>query len=131
MANKKSSKTQKNIEKYVKKMSPLKIFILLTCLIVGIGAGIGTAYFLTRNDKFELVGNAEIVLKVSDTYNEQGAVCVAFGKDVTDDIVIVGEPEANADGLVEGVYVVKYTIDNFRYKGYTLYRQIIVEGVEE
>ena len=131
MANKKSNKTLKNIEKYAKKISPLKLFVLFTCFLVGVGAGIGTTYFLTRNDKFELKGlidgKPEITINVGQTYNEPGAVCIAFGKDISDKVKI----ENNLDINTEGIYVIKYTVDNLRFNGYTLYRQITVKGVEE
>ena len=116
-------KTRKNIEKQIKKMNPITLILVALFLVVGLGAGLGTAFFITRNDVFEINGKTEIRLSVGETYEELGAKAIAFGKDISSSVKIDGE----VDTAKEGRYVIKYTVDNFRFKDYVLYKLVIVE----
>ena len=122
MAKKKKSTAQKVLENMNKKT----LFIVVLFLILGLAAGVLSVFVLTKNDTFELIGNGEISLNVGDEYIEESAKAVAFGKDVSDKIKIDG----SVDTSTEGEYVIKYTVENFRFKGYTLYRKIVVGGNE-
>lgn len=116
------NKLKKELKKAHKKHSGL-IFIFL---LLGIGAGFGTTYYLTRNDVFELKGNTQVNVEVGGEYIEEYANIIAFGKDISGNVKIEGV----VDTTKEGRYVLKYTVDNIRYKGYTLYRLVIVGGGE-
>ena len=114
------------INKVIKKADKRALFCILLSLILGICCGVIAMFVAIQNDTFELIGQSEIVLEVGDTYTEQKAKAIAFGKDISSDIKIIG----NVDTSKEGEYVIKYRVDNFRFKGYTLYRKIIVGGNE-
>ena len=122
MANKKKKKSQKNI----KDTNKTTVILVVIFLILGLSCGAITMFFLTKNDTFELIGESEIELNVGDTYLEQSAKAIAFGKDISKDVKVIGE----VDTSKEGEYVVKYTVDYFRFKGYTLYRKVVIKEAE-
>lgn len=115
------------LEKKLQKVNTATFIFVFIFTIIGVGAGFGTAYFLTKDDVFKINGETEIILTVGDTYEEQGATAIAFGKDVSANVVIDG----TVDTTQEGRYVIKYTIDNFRFNGYVLYKLVVVEPVGE
>ncbi len=99
--------------------------LLLICLAVGALAGYFGMKAMCAHDTFALVGDKQVVLNVGDTYTEKGAKCVAFGKDISGKVVAKG----NVDTTKEGVYYIKYTIDNIKYGKITRIRTVIVEAV--
>lgn len=120
-------KLENKVKKSVKK-KPLLALLFVLLLGGGIAGGYFTASAITKNDTFELIGEQTITLLVGEDYQEKGAKVIAFGKDVSMDVVI----EDNIDNTQEGQYYVKYTIDNWRYKGVVKYRYIyVVETLEE
>lgn len=121
------AKRKSKLEKEVKKLHVGTIIFVIVFLVLGVGAGVGVTYFLTKDDVFKLNGESEITLNVGDTYTEEKATAIAFGKDVSASVKIKG----TVDTSKEGRYVVEYTIDNFRFNGYTLYRLVIVEPIGE
>ena len=119
MARKKSQK----IIKELKKIHKATIILVLLFAVLGIGAGFGTAYFLTKNDVFELIGDSKIELIIGETYEEQGVRAVAFGKDISSTVEIKGTVNTQEKGR----YVLEYTVNNFRFKDYVLYKLVIVK----
>lgn len=117
---------KRKLKTELKKVHKKHFWLILLFLCLGIGAGFGTTYFLTKNDTFTLVGQTELNLNVGENYVEQGAKAVAFGKDISGDVKV----EGSVDTSKEGRYVLKYTVNNIRYNGYTLYRLVIVGGEE-
>lgn len=120
------AKRKKKLKNELKKAHKKHFLLALLFLVIGIGAGFGATYFLTRNDVFKLNGETEITLNVGDEYVEQGAKIVAFGKDISSSVKV----EGTVDTTKAGRYVLKYTVDNIRYNGYTLYKLVIVGGEE-
>lgn len=118
---KKSTKTK--IKKQAKKVSTLTKVICAILFVVCACGGAFAVYTITKNDKFELIGESLIELNVGEEYIEQGVIAIAFGKDISSEVHRSGT--VNVD--VEGEYLLKYTVDNFRFKGYTLYKKIVVE----
>ena len=110
----------------VKKLNKITLLLVLLFCILGAGIGLGATYFLTKDDVFKINGETEIILNIGDVYIEQGAKAIAFGKDISSDIEITGE----VDTTKEGKYIIKYTVDNFRFKNYTLYKLVVVKPVE-
>lgn len=112
-----------------KKSTKMSVSVIVTILALVIGAVCG--YFvsqkLTENDKFEIVGEKVIEVEVGGTYEDEGAIVISFGKDLSDKI----KTETNVDYSTEGQYYIKYTVDNFRFKGIERYRIIKVVGVED
>ena len=117
-------KTQNKIKKAVKKTSTATKVICALLFVVCLCAGAFTTYMLTKNDTFELVGSSQIELYVGDTYVEQGAKAIAFGKDISSEVKVTG----SVDTSKEGEFVLKYTVDNFRFNGYTLYKKVVVKA---
>lgn len=116
---------KKQIEKIAKKVNP---FVLLLFVIIFAGFVAG-GYFLSnnmiKNDTFELIGDKTIQLSVGQTYTDEGAKAISFGKDISHKIVT----ENNIDFSTAGNYYIKYTVDDIRFKDVVRYRTIIV--VEE
>lgn len=125
MAKKKTS-TYKKVEKAVKNTSPKIIAVTLIFLVLGLILGVGSCYFLTKNDKFEIIGEKDITLNVGDSYVESGAKVIAFGKDLSNQIEI----ESDVNTSVAGIYVVKYKVNNFKYKDIVRVRYVTVLEVE-
>lgn len=122
---KKSTKTTKKVKKELSKFSTVTKLISAILFVVGVMGGVFTTYYFTRNDTFQIIGETEIHLNVGEEYIEQGVKIIAFGKDISDQVIITGEVNTE----VEDVYVIKYTVDNFRFKNYTLYKKITVGEV--
>ena len=116
-SNKKDSKTLS-----------IKFFIVVLVLILAVIAGYFTCKTLTKNDKFEIIGEKTITLEIGDEYIDQGAKAIAFGKDISSQI----RTESNVDYDNVGEYYIKYFVDNILYKDVFRYRYIkIVEVANE
>lgn len=121
----KSNKNKKSIEKIVKKTNKLTVFLVLVMFVIGGVAGAFTVKYLTRNDYFKLLGSETETVSVNSTYIDAGAKAVSFGKEIPEEkIEVIGLEDVNTSK--PGVYVIKYKVNNFRFKNYTLYRQITV-----
>lgn len=124
MANRKS--TKKKIEKAVKKVkNPYLMLLFLVIFVGGCAGGYFLANHFTRNDTFEVIGEKTITLELGQTYEDEGAIAISFGKDVSSKIVA----ENNIDFTTAGQYYIKYTVEDIRYSGISRYRTIII--VEE
>lgn len=122
-----AKKTNKKLQKQITKANPITLILVCLFALIGVGAGLGTAYFLTKNDVFKIIGETEITLNIGDEYLEQGAKAIAFGKDISASVKVDGF----VDTTKEGRYVIKYTVDNIRFKNYTLYKLVVVEPLGE
>lgn len=118
------SKARKQVEKTVKRTHKATVVLAVLFLLIGIAAGVGASWFLTKDDTFELNGEKVIRLTVGDTYEEQGAKAISFGKDISSKVQISGD---KPDLAVAGEYQIVYKVDDFRYKDYQLVRRVIVE----
>ena len=84
-------------------------------------------YVLTKDDIFEVIGDKTITLTLGERYEDEGAIAIAFGKDVSSEIKV----ETNVDYEKEGTYYIRYTVDNIRYLNIERYRTIIIEAPSE
>ena len=119
-----------NIEKLIdkqKKAHPVAFLLVVIFLVAGAVAGYFTVRYLTRDDRFELIGEQTITLNVGETYIDEGAVAISFGRDVSEKIKV----ENNINNLEAGRYYIKYTIDDLRFGGVIKYRYIIYLDEEE
>ena len=98
--------------------------LIITILVVALGAlaGFFATQKLTENDKFEIVGEQFVEVALNSEYNDEGAVVISFGKDISNKIIV----ENTVDTSVAGEYYVKYTVDDFRFKGVERYRVVTV-----
>ncbi len=125
MATKKS--TNKKIEKAVKKVKhPYLMLFFLIVFAGGCAGGYFLANHFTQNDTFEVIGEKTITLTLGQTYEDEGAIAISFGKDVSSKI----ETENNIDFSTAGQYYIKYTIKDIRYSGLSRYRTIIIVDEE-
>lgn len=115
--------TQNKIKKAAKKVSTTAKVICALLFILCACGGAFAVYTVTKNDTFELIGESLIELNVGDDYIEQGVKAIAFGKDISSEVKVKGVVNTQ----VEGEYLLKYTVDNFRFKGYTLYKKVVVK----
>ena len=122
----KKSKIEKTIDKQ-KKAHPVAFLLVVLFLLAGAVAGYFTVKHLTKNDKFELVGAKTITLRLGETYEDEAAVAISFGRDVSEKIKV----ENNINNLEAGRYYIKYTIDDLRFGGVIKYRYIIYLDEEE
>ena len=105
----------------------LVIFVLVLALVLGGVVGYFVGFSLIKNDKFEINGEKTIEIYIGQTYEDEGATAISFGKDVSSKI----KAESNINTSEEGQYYIKYTVDNIRYRGVERYRIIIVQPLEE
>lgn len=117
---KKKTKLEKTIKKQ-SKLHPLATIFVIIFLVCGLLGGWFTVKYLTKNDKFEIVGEQTITLTLGEDYVDEGAVAVSFGKDISSKI----KSENNVDKAKVGRYFIKYTVDDFRYKSVVKYRYIV------
>ncbi len=116
---------QKELVKKVKKTSPALIAVILIFFLLGAAAGAFANYFVCKNDEFVVLGEKEITLNVGDTYLDEGAKAISFGKDVSSTITV----ESDVDTAVAGEYEVVYKCSNLKYKDIIRVRKVIVVEV--
>lgn len=127
MKNKKNTnKNNKKIKKELSKFSKTTKIACIFLFIFSLFGGIFTTYYFTKDDVFKIIGETEINLNVGDTYIEKGVKIVAFGKDISNQVIITG----NVNTDVADDYVLTYTVNHFRFKNYKLYKKITVNEVE-
>lgn len=119
---KKTAKSE--VKKQVKKRPIFAIVLFLLLAVGGVGGFFG-AKFLTANDTFALVGEANITLTVGEEYVEEGVTIISFGKDISDKVEI----ESNVDTSVAGEYYIKYTVEGLRFGSVARYRYVKVVEV--
>ena len=120
-----AKRSKKNIEK-VKKKHPFAFIVVIALFAVGIFGGYFTVKTLTKNDTFELIGEKYITLTLGQSYQDEGAKAVFFGRDMSGEIVA----ENNIDYSSVGQYYIKYEYSNFLYKDITIYRYVTIISEE-
>lgn len=115
---------ERQAEKQIKRLPKGILLLLILSLAIGIICGYFTYTFITKKDKFVIVGEKAITLSVGDTYVESGATAICFGKNCSEKVVI----EGSVDTTKQGVYVITYTINNLKYQGVKRYRYVTVKG---
>ncbi len=98
-------------------------FILLTIVfVICVVGGYFVAKYLTQNDVFEIIGEKRIEIMVGQTYQDEGARAISFGKDISDKV----KSESTVNNEVADTYYIKYTVDDIRYRGVERYRIVVV-----
>ena len=120
-----AKRSKKKIEK-VKKKHPFAFIVVIALFAVGIFGGYFLVKTLTENDTFELIGEKYITLTLGQSYQDEGAKAVFFGKDISGEIVT----ENNIDYSSVGQYFIKYEYSNFLYKDITIYRYVTIISEE-
>lgn len=128
-----SKKTQKKVEKYIKKLPMATKVIAVIIFLVSLVGSFGVTTILQKNDKFELKGEKVITMYVGGSYTEpsisDAIECISFGRDVTSS-VILNESETTYDEttstLEAGTYYIVYNTSDFKYSEITRIRTILV-----
>lgn len=120
------NKIRNEVEKQVEKQRskhPVAFLLVVLFLVVGALVGYFGVQALTKNDKFELIGESTITLNLGETYEDEGAVAISFNRDISDKIVT----ETNLpETMTAGRYYIRYTVDDLRFNGVVRYRTIII-----
>ncbi len=119
VGGKSNKKNSKKAKKQLKKLSFGAVMIALLLLVIGAVSGFFGVKILTKNDCFILNGNDEITLQLGETYLDEGANIVSFGKDVSEDVTIETNLKLDSNGKYfaesEGTYYMIYKSNNFKY----------------
>ena len=106
----------------------ISLIISVLCIVVGAVAGYFTLQKLTENDVFEITANKVVEINVGEEYidNLEEVKVISFGKDISNKV----KSESNLDNTTPGQYYIKYTVNDFRFKGNERFRIIKVVEVE-
>ena len=117
--NKPSKRTSKKVNKELKKLSVGAIIVAVMLLVVGAVGGFFGLKVVMKNDCFVLNGQDEITLQLGETYTDEGAKVIAFGKDEAKKVIIETNLTKNEDGSYTaeevGTYYMVYKVENLKY----------------
>ena len=117
--SKQTKRSSKKAKKQLKKLGFGAIMMAIFMLAIGAAGGFFGVKFLTKKDCFELIGKDEITLQLGETYLDEGANIVSFGKDVSADVEIETNLKIDLNGKYyaesEGTYYMIYKSKNFKY----------------
>lgn len=117
--DKSNKKSKKHADKHLKKLSVGAILIAILILTVGAIGGYFGVKYLVKDDCFTLNGKDEITLEIGETYTDEGAKVIAFGRDDANKVSIKTNLTKNEDGTYTsnevGTFYMTYTVDNFKY----------------
>ena len=126
ITKKQKKKIKKNVKSTAKRFSTGGIVALVMCFLIGLGGGVFSVFFMTKNDTFTLSGDKKFEYVIGDNdgtviYTEAGYSVVSFGKNLTDMVKIDTNLEKDNSGnyiidtSVEGEYYIIYTVDSLKY----------------
>lgn len=121
---------QRAAEKAVKKTHIATVVLTVLFFVIGCVGGVIISMQLTKNDKFELIGDKTVFLEIGEKFVEPGVTVISFGKDVSDKITVGGD-FATMDTNLEGVYQIVYKIDDLRWGDFQRVRTVIVGDPEK
>ena len=122
---KKKSTAEKELGKALDRLPAATKVLIAVFLILGIGIGGALTYFLSRNDRFLLVGETHFSVDAGEEpyyYTEEGVEAIQFGRDVSGKLHVETELEQDANGNYviptdeEGVYTITYTVDAYKFQ---------------
>lgn len=125
------SNVAKAAGKAAKRLHPAALVLAVLFFIVGCVAGVIASKQITKNDRFDLNGDAVVRIQVGGEFTDAGATVISFGRDVSSKVEVSGDA-LNADE--EGIYQLVYRVDDLRWGDYQRVRVVIVgdpEGAED
>ncbi|MBQ4324882.1 MAG: hypothetical protein IJC29_03715 [Clostridia bacterium] len=118
MKNKTKQTARKAAKKIVRYLGRGGAILLVLALAVGLAAGAGVGYFLSRENTVELVDYAPLELTEGERYDYADLLfeckAVFLGKDVSDRVTVTPSFEVAEDGSVTleaGTYYISYRLD--------------------
>lgn len=132
-----NKKTQRRIERQIKKTHPLTKAVVALCFMASLAGTFFVSWSMQKDDCFVLLGESIVTMNVGGNYVEperkEAVKCVFFGKDVSSSVRI-NEEETTYDPVLspktEGTYYIVYETDNFKYSGILRIRTIKVSAVD-
>ena len=118
---------KKAAKRYLKKLHVLTVVLMVAALLLGVAAGFFAVNTISKNDRFELIGQKATTLPLTKTkgatylYTEEGIEAVCFGRDVSGTVSVKTTLEKNEQGQYviplteEGVYTITYTVDALKF----------------
>ena len=107
----------KKAQKRVKKLPAGVKIALVAVLLVAMAAGAGTAYWMTKNDRFTLDTNASLLFTEGDAVQVSELKCkitaISFGRDIADTLTVSTTLPDEENGIIHleaGVYYTTYTV---------------------
>lgn len=145
---KKSPKKTTNYKKHTKKKparrkkgsasSGRAFFACIIAAVLGVIVGVLVCRAITARDEFSLIGDSEIVYSVGDdvTYLDEGARVISLGRDISADVNVQTTLKKTDEGYIvdcssEGVFYIKYIVDDIKYGDTVRVRTIRVEGADK
>ena len=125
------SNVAKAAGKAAKRLHPAALVLAVLFFIVGGVSGVIASKQITKNDRFDLNGDAVVRIQVGGEFTDAGATVISFGRDVSSKVEVSGDA-LNADE--EGIYQLVYRVDDLRWGDYQRVRVVIVgdpEGAED
>ncbi len=125
------SNVAKAAGKAAKRLHPAALVLAVLFFIVGGVAGVIASKQITKNDRFDLNGDAVVRIQVGGEFTDAGATVISFGRDVSSKVEVSGDA-LNADE--GGIYQLVYRVDDLRWGDYQRVRVVIVgdpEGAED
>lgn len=104
-----------------KKVNGKTIAIAVIALIIAFGIGVGACFILSKNDRFDIVGQDEITLQLSESYKDQGVDIREYGIDLSGKAKVEADPKLKTDENGEyyadevGTYYIKYTVSSLKF----------------
>lgn len=142
--NGKATRSTRAKSRKIKKLGFKAILIILMVTIIGAAIGVGTCWFLTRDDCFTITGKEEITLSIKvggeewteeNSYIDQGVKIVSFGRDISNKVYVETDLKKTDDGRYYadeiGTYYMIYKVDDIKYgKIFTVERIRLITFVE-
>ena len=124
----------KHAKKAAKRTHRAILWIGFIFLAIGFATGYFGGEYLGTNDCFTLVGETNITVPqgAAYIYCENGAKIVSLGRDISSEVQISTDLNADESGnypidtSVARTYVITYTVDDIRYGGVKKIRTITV-----
>ena len=114
-----SKRTTRKAKTKLKKLSVGVIVLAIFLLFVGAIGGYFGVKYISRNDCFEIIGQEEINLTLSENYVDEGVKVIAYGIDDSKKVKVETNLKQNNQGeyyaTSEGTYYIKYVVDNIKY----------------
>ncbi len=117
--SKSTKKTGKQVEKTLKHTNKNVLIALLVLVLLGALIGVGLCWYLSRNDKFEIIGRDEITLTLGESYLNEGVAVVSFGRDMSAKVEIDTNLNRGANGEFSsdeiGTFYIVYKVNCLKY----------------
>lgn len=114
-----NKRQKKKVVKTAKSIGFRGILIVVLFLLIGVGVGVGAMFIVSKDDCFMINGEDEISIAPNDLYEDEGCKIIAFGKDISNEVIVETDLLIDEDGsfyaVENGDYFIKYTTTDLKY----------------